>query len=263
MITLATQQRALLEALFARPAQAASRRVLGMATGLGSDLQRGLKVYQSNGHVLAERALAAAYPVVAQILGAESFADLARAFWHCQPPQRGDLAAWGQGLDAFVRDSAQLQDVPYLPDVALAEWALHRCAVASDTEPSLDSLVLLTTQDPKTLVFQLAPGLASQSSAWPLASILLAHLQGSPSFAQVAEELRKQTPQDVVVWRAAYQPKVRQALPGERAFLRALCAGRAIEPALESVGELDFPRWLPMAVQTGLVLGASALESAQ
>jgi hypothetical protein len=256
MKALAAQQQALLEALIAWPAQQASQHLLSMANGVGGHPQRGLKAYQSNAHALAERALQAAFPVLAQILGSQSFAELARDFWHQQPPQRGDIAQWGRGLADFVRGSAQLQDVPYLADVAWSEWAMHCSQVASNAEADLGSLALLTTQDPASLVFCLAPGLAAYSSDWPLASILLAHLQGSPDFAEVARMLQSRTPQDVVLWRSGYETKVRQALPGECKFLRALLAGQAVEPALEAAATLDFSQWLPLAVQTGLVLGA-------
>ena len=257
MSTLAAQQQALLDALFAWPSLNASQHFMAQAHGLGSHPERGLKAYQSNGHMLAERALHAAYPVLAHMLGEASFADLARAFWHAHVPQCGDVSQWGEALAEFVRGSEQLQDEPYLPDVARAEWALHRCTFAHDQDADLGTLALLTTEDPQALVMNLAPGLVTLSSTWPLASLLLSHLDGSPSFAEVGEQLKSRHAQDVVVWRCGYQPKLRLALAGELPVLRALQAGQALEPALQATPDLDFSQWLPLAVQTGLVLGAS------
>jgi hypothetical protein len=253
---LAAQQQALLDALFAWPSPEASQRLLLQARSLGGPAGRGLKAYQSNGHLLAQRALQATYPVLAQMLGRESFADLARAFWHAHPPQRGDLAHWGDALAEFVRASGQLRGEPYLPDVALAEWDLHRCLSAADREADLATLVLLTREDPHTLTLDLAPGLATLTSPWPLASLLLAHLEGQPPLAQVGEQLKSRTAQTVVIWRCAYQPKLRLALEGERPVLLALQAGQDLASALQASAELDFSQWLPLAVQTGLVLGA-------
>ncbi|NVO05927.1 MAG: putative DNA-binding domain-containing protein [Rhodoferax sp.] len=261
MSTLATQQQALLEALFAWPPQDAAQRLRSHAQGVGASPQRGLLAYQANGHMLAERALRAAYPVLAQMLGDASFADLARAFWHTCPPLLGDVAQWGQALDDFVGSSAQLQDVPYLADVARAEWALHRAATLADCDADLPTLALLTGTDPQTLVLELAPGATPLVSDWPLASLLLAHLEGQPSFAEVGELLQRRVAQDVVVWRAGLQPRLRQALPGECALLQALQSGMALEPAVGAADALDFSQWLPLAVQTGLVLGARALST--
>ncbi|WP_342620212.1 DNA-binding domain-containing protein [Rhodoferax sp. GW822-FHT02A01] len=259
MSSLASQQQALLEALFAWPVQAAAQRLAEQAIGVGASPQRGLQVYQANGHVLAERALQDAYPVLVQMLGTESFAHLARALWHAHPPTQGDIAQWGERLAEFVQQSAQLQEEPYLADVARTEWAMHLCSRAVDQEAALSTLVLLTTEDPQTLGLILAPGLATVCSPWPVASILLAHLQGTPSLAEVGAQLRSRTPQDVVVWRQDFQVRLRQTLPGECALLTALMAGASLEGALDQAPLLDFPQWLPMAVQTGLVLGGQRL----
>ncbi|WP_158558905.1 DNA-binding domain-containing protein [Rhodoferax lacus] len=255
MSALADQQRALLDALFVWPSSDASRALLVQARGVGSRAERGLKAYQSNGHMLAERALRAAYPVLAQMLGDESFGDLARALWHAHPPQCGDIARWGEATADFVQVSEQLQGEPYLVDVARAEWALHRCAFAQDQDADLASLALLTTDDPQTLTLVLAPGLATLSSLWPLASLLLAHTEGSPSFAEVGAQLSSRIAQAVVIWRHGFQPRLRLPLAGELPVLCALQTGRDLASALQASTELDIAQWLPLAVRTGLVLG--------
>ena len=256
MTTLARQQQALLAALLEWPPQPAVRNLNGYAEGVGAHPERGFKVYQANGHMLAERALRAAYPVLEQMLGAESFTELARAFWHACPPVHGDITVWGAHLAGFVGRSAQLQDEAFLPDVARAEWALHCCASAPDCDSNLTTLSLLTTEDPQNLCLTLAPGLVTLSSAWPLASLMLAHLESKPSFEEVGRQLRNPVPQEVVIWRSGFQPRLRLAMPGEATLLQALQTGAALGPALDTATGLDFSQWLPLAVQTGLVLGA-------
>ena len=53
------------------------------------------------------------------------------------------------------------------------------------------TLAWLTTEDPQTLALQLAPGLAWVCSAWPVASIWLAHTEGTPTLAQAGAQLRQ------------------------------------------------------------------------
>jgi hypothetical protein len=252
MNALAQQQQALLNALFEWPAQGAMKIVAAHAIDPGA---RGLKAYQTNGHMLAERALQAAYPVMVQLIGDEGFADLARALWHAHPPSRGDLAWWGDGLPAFLQGNAQLQDEPYLPDVARSEWALHCCASAPDGELDAASLALLTTHDPDHLAFCLAPGSNAVSSAWPVFSLLAAHLQGAPTFAEVGAELRAQVAQDLVIWRKGLRAQFRLALPGEFQWLERLMMGASIGQALVDAPGLDFATWFPLAIETQLVLG--------
>ena len=162
MSTLAAQQQALLAALFHMPAENATETIAAYPQYTGA---RGLKAYQANGHALAERVLRAAYPVVTQLLGDESMADLARAMWHAHPPTCGDMAHWGAGLPEFVSHSEQLRDEPYLADVAAAEWALHRCATAPDAlfgaAPDIASFTLLAEHDPGA-----APAFAGDSGRY-------------------------------------------------------------------------------------------------
>ena len=258
MSDLAAQQRDLLCALFDWPTCDATQLIAARAQNTWA---RGLKAYQTNGHMLAERALLATYPVVAQLLGEESLADLARALWHAHPPVRGDLARWGDALPDYLAHSPQLQDEPYLADVARVEWVLHRCATAPDAVADPASLALLTTEDPDQLGLRLAPGCAALRSPWPVASILGAHVHGSPSFSDVGAELRAGVAQDVVVWRQGLRPQFRQAQPGEADWLEQLLAGAAMGPALDQAPDLDFSHWFPTATASQLVLGAFTQNS--
>ena len=149
----------------------------------------------------------------------------------------------------------QLQDEAYLPDVARAEWALHRCASAPDRLADPASLTLLTTLEPDALRLYLAPGCCIVRSDWPVVSILDAHLHGTPSLAEVGAQLRASTPQELVVWRSGLRPVFRQALPGEADLLSALLAGVSLGEALDAAPALDFGQWFPLSIQSQLVLG--------
>ncbi|MBA4175071.1 MAG: hypothetical protein C0505_00690 [Leptothrix sp. (in: Bacteria)] len=103
----------------------------------GPDPARGLAAYRANAGALAERALAAAYPTLQQLLGADSLAGLARHFWHRHPPQAGDIARGGADLADFIAAAPALADEPYLADLARLEWAVHCAATAADAGPPL------------------------------------------------------------------------------------------------------------------------------
>jgi hypothetical protein len=257
MSTLAQQQQALVAALFDWPAENAMKNIAARAMEPGA---RGLKAYQSNAHALAERALQAAYPVLTQLLGVESMGDLARAYWHAHPPVRGDVAQWGESLAAFMVGSSQLQDTPYLPDVARLEWALHSMTTMEDATPDLNTLTLLSTQDLGMLCLRLAPGAAVLCSDWPVATIHAAHGENGPSFEEVGRLLQARAAEDAVVWRHGFKPCVRVALEGEAALLHALLAGRSLGQALDDVPHLDVSQWLTVAVQSGLLLAVSSGE---
>lgn len=253
MNTLVQQQQSFLNLLFARPQPIDGS--LGSGSYPAND--RGMMVYRSNAHVLAQRALGAAYPVLEQLLGQDSFANLSRALWHDQPPTLGDIAQWGHALPEFVRNSAQLVEEPYLGDVAQVEWALHCASLAADLTSQHHTFALLTREAPETLHFMLAPGVAAMQSLWPTTDIMLAHREGTPDFAEVGQKIRARVAQECVIWRKGYAPELRHAVQGEYVLLKALIDGATIGDALDAAQGLDFADWLPMAVQTGLVLGVA------
>lgn len=251
MSTLARQQQALVAALFDMPNQNAMKNIADYVVDARA---RGMKAYQSNGHALARRALAAGYPVLTRLLGEDSMAALACAYWHAHPPVCGDVAHWGAHLADFVAGSRHLQDTPYLPDVARLEWALHRMATLDDASPDLSTLARLGSEDPGALQLRLAPGTATFCSAWPLASMYAAHGENGPDFDEVGRLLRTGVAEDAVVWRQGFTPCVRAAMPGETVFLDALLAGRSVGVALDASPDLDISAWLTTAVQCGLLL---------
>src|SRR5690242_17624053 len=128
------RQQALLSSLLTRD----ERGLQGWLSHAAARTQRGMQAYQANAGASAERALAASFPTVQALMGEESFAAMARAFWHANPPLRGDLAWFGEALPAFIADSEQLADVPYLSDVARLDWLLALAERAADakTDPT-------------------------------------------------------------------------------------------------------------------------------
>ncbi len=256
--SLAHQQSLLLQALFG----AADGVRASLHEGLAS---RGLLAYQANGLALAERALAAAYPVVTQLMGAESLASLARYFWRQHPPQRGDMAQWGEALADFLDAAPQLAEEPFLGDVARVEWALHCASTAQDAQTDSASFSLLSTGEPAQVTLSLSRGVTVFASAYPVVSLVNAHLLNHPSLAEAAALLQSGTAEYALVWRQAFKPRVRTSSAAEHALVLALQAGLPLEKALDAAFEkaalepFDFNAWLGQSVQTGLVIAVRQL----
>lgn len=260
MSALAAAQQTLLSALWAPDADSALQRLHGTVQPLHPDahahLRRAVSAYRAHGVELARRALGAAYPVLLQMLHEDNFRPLARAYWLAHPPRHGDMACWGDGLAGFMATLPQLAEEPCLPDVARVEWAMHRLAFAPDGVQDTASLSLLTTADPTEVTLVLSPGASCLASAWPVASLVNAHLGGEPSMDEAAARLRSAAPETVLIWRDAMRPRVREAMPGEPAFIAALQAGNSLAAALTGSPALDFQAWLGPAFHGGLLLGA-------
>jgi hypothetical protein len=257
----ALRQQLLLRALWRRGGAAGA--LAGWTRG---DVAAGLAAYRGNAAALAERALEAAFPTVSLLVGAESFAALARDFWHHHPPERGDLGEWGAELPAFVGASAQLADEPYLADSARLDWRVHQATRAGDAPAAALALERLASVDPSRLRFVLAPGAALVSSAWPIVAIWLAHQASAASddaFAPVRDAWAAARADTAFVWRdASWRVHVeRLDDEPEAAFTGTLLDGGSLATALELSGpRFSFDRWLALALRSQWIAAIDTIE---
>jgi hypothetical protein len=235
----------------------------------GTPFARGLQAYQAHAGELAERALAAAFPTLQQLLGETSFAALARAFWHHSPPRCGDMARWGDALPAYVAAASDLAGEPYLADVARLEWAVHAAHTAADTTPTPFELQHLESGDPAHLRLVPCAGTALVVSPYPVASVWQAHqAQAEPddagpggpadAFAAVREAFAQQRSEAALVWRRAWRVEVAALPAAEVDFTRQVMQGVAVGPALQAAlarGGFDFEAWLLAQLQRGWLAG--------
>lgn len=215
--------------------------------------RRGLQAYQANAGALAERALAAAFPTIAQLLGVESFAALARVVWHRHAPQRGDVATWGGELVDFIAQDPQLTDEPYLADVARLDWAWHQAASAADEGVAPVGLDRLGEGDPAALWLRLREGSVLLRSAHPVVTIWRAHQsEADDRFEPVRAAFEAGRRETALVCRIGLKPEVFSLDERDAAFVEALLKGRSLADALSAAdGGFDFEAWLIAALQSG------------
>ncbi|WP_395699878.1 putative DNA-binding domain-containing protein [Aquabacterium sp.] len=214
---------------------------------------RGLSAYRANGEALAARALAAAYPTVAELIGEEAFAAVAARHWRERPPTCGDMALYGAGLAEALAADAQLASEPYLADCARLDWAVHRAETAADAHAPPEGLQRLVTDDPAELALVLRPGLVLLASRWPIVTIWQAHRSHAEDrFAPVREAFAQQRGEQALVWREGWRPRVSALADAEARFTQALLGAQPLAVALDAAGEgLDFEAWLMQALQHG------------
>lgn len=216
----------------------------------GERAAQGLAAYRSNAAAIAVRALAAAYPTVQQLVGDESFAQLAHAAWHRFPPQRGDLAQFGAALPAWIELDPQLASEPYLADVARVDWAVHTIEQAADIEQPPAGLALLGELEPAQLRLRLRAGLALVASRWPVVTIWQAHRRADEDrFDAVRAAFAAQAQETALVARDGWRAEVEAVDAPTAAFITALQRGDDLAHALSQVGDaLAFDQWLQRAL---------------
>jgi hypothetical protein len=114
-------------------------------------------------------ALAATFPTVQAVVGAEFFRGLARAFIARSLPTQPVLAEYGAGFPAFIAGHDVARNLPYLADVARLDWALNLAfhAPAGGRLVAADLAALPADQLP-SLRLSLAPGTVLVCSTYPL-----------------------------------------------------------------------------------------------
>lgn len=217
----------------------------------GPRAEQGLAAYRGNAAATAERALAAAYPTVQQLVGDESFAQLARVFWHRHPPRCGDLARYGDALAAWIADDPQLASEPYLADVARVDWAVHAIEHAADSPAQPAGLALLAEREPSQLTLRLCPGLTLVASRYPVVTIWHAHRRSDADrFAPVRRAFGARVGETALIARPRWQASVNVVDDATARFMTALLDGADLARALDAAGaSFEFERWLHDAVQ--------------
>lgn len=215
--------------------------------------QAGLRAYQANAAAAAQRALAAAYPTIDQLLGEAAFAALAQALWQAAPPQRGDLAAWGDALPAFIERDDQLTGEPYLADLARLEWAVHLARQAADDDAPVADLGLLGSADAAGLWLRLRAGHALLRSVHPVHTLWAAHqAMGDDRFAQARAALARGQAEAVRVRRDGWVVVVERIDAATADFEADLLHGMPLGAALDAAAPgFGFEDWLIDSLRRG------------
>lgn len=216
-----------------------------------------LAVYRGNLAGAWTKALAGAYPVVAQLVGDDFLAALAGEYGRRHPATDADLNAFGAGFAAFLDDFEHVASLPYLPDMARLEWLLHRAYHAADA-PALAPAALASVTPAAFERCRLVrhPAAAVFASQWAVVPLWQAHQPDSG----VAFPDDVAQPSHGLVHRVDWQPAV---LALDAAGYRALAAlqegntvGVALDAALAEQQDFDLtPRlglWLAHAAFAAL-----------
>jgi hypothetical protein len=149
----------------------------GLAAPDPSEVARRFSVYRNNVQHGLTRALAARFPVVEQLVGAEFFAAMARVFIADALPSNPVLLHWGEAFPAFLESFPPVGHLLWLADVARLELARGRAYHAADAVPVAPES--LAAADPERLRLTLHPSVALFTSPHPAVRIWEAHQSGA------------------------------------------------------------------------------------
>jgi hypothetical protein len=209
-----------------------------------------LRVYRHHVFESLGAALAATFPTVQAVVGADFFRGLARSFVGQSPPGQPVLAEYGAGFPAFIAGHDAARGLPYLADVARLDWALNLAFHApAGGRLAASDLAAIPADRLPSLRLGLAPGTVLVASSYPLDRIWAASQTGAAAdpvdlAAGGARLLVLRRPDD-----AAFV----SLSAAEAAFVAALGDGLSLEEAAGRAGtDFDlsacFARLLGLAV---------------
>jgi len=213
-------------------------------------------LYRGNLSATWRRTLGHAYPVVLALVGEAFFGGLARAYGRQTPSDSADLNEFGARFADFLAAFPPVADLPYLPDMARLEWAVHLAHYAADAQGlAPESLATLHPDQLEARRFTLHPACALLASNWQVAALWQAHQEGEgqgmfPQDMQVASwalVCRSRWKAQVLVLDAAAHAAL-LALRQGQTFGAALDAAFALDPAFDLAAHLR--QWLAHAVLT-------------
>jgi hypothetical protein len=234
MPDLATLQRLFGAAIEDREREADA---VALISGEPEEARQRLAIYRRNITTNRDGALAAIYPIIYKLVGAQFFAGLARAYDSTHPSTSGDLNEFGRHLAEFLRTFVPARTLPYLPDVACLEWLAHKAHYARDHAPlDVGALAGFPEQTYAHLNVKLHSSVAVLTSAYPLFRIWQVHQDDYAG--ELAVDLDGGGEQ-VVVYRPRFRVTVGRLSAGEAAFLEALIRGALLGPALAAALNQD------------------------
>ena len=216
---------------------------------------RRFRVYRNNVRVALMEALAAAYPVIARVVGTPFFERMARVFIAQRPARERTLNFYGDGLADFVADFPPARELPYLADLARLERAVLEARHAADA-PALEPSVL-TALGAEIAAARLTPHPAARlvRSAYPIADIWRAHEGDAPTTGDLAFATGAA---GALVLRPRLAVSVAPLAPGRCAFVETVLAGGDLTAAHAAATSSDAGFDVMTAFRDLLAAGAFA-----
>jgi hypothetical protein len=215
-----------------------------------------IEVYRNNYRGNLHDTLAAAYPVIAQLVGKDFFRLLTQKFIGQNLSRGGNLHHYGAEMASFGAAFEPAQGLVYLSDVAALEWACH-CAYFSDDAAALDmsKLAQIPAEQYPDLVLNIHPACHVVSSRYPIAAIWHAHQPGAPGDFHIDLD---SGPSNALVSRKDDIVLVSELPDAEAAWLRSIqtgtTLGAATDATLERYSNFDLQSTLLTLLQTGVLI---------
>ena len=218
---------------------AQSPAVLQQCQGQGQASAGRLGLYRGNLGATWRRTLGHAYRVVLALVGDDFFGGLAQAYGRQYASDSPDLNAFGAHFADFLASFPHVAHLPYLPDMARLEWALHLAHYAADAQGvAPEALAGLSPQQLEASRWRVHPACCLLASSWQVPALWQAH-QAHAGQGGIVFPSDMQVTSRALVCRPRWKAQVLVLDEAAHAALLALQQGQTFGDALDAAFALD------------------------
>ncbi len=191
-----------------------------------------LKVYRNNIVGSLTDMLKATFPITQALVGEKFFETMARSFILQNPPAKGVLSHYGEGMDEFIASYTPAKPLPYLTDIAAYEISKNHSYHAADDAPlTAAQLAVIPPEELQDMQITLRAHVFLIHSKYPLTSIEEFCMEND---ADKALDL-DQGGEHLMVFRRNLDVEVAVIGQGEFEFLQQISNGASLGEAMEQV----------------------------
>jgi hypothetical protein len=235
----------------------------------------GVKVYHNNFVENGIRALSITFPTITSLMGESDFRGLARSFLLSNIKTQFDWADYGAQLADYIMSHPNFAELPYLSEVAEFDWLIHQVQRSNDKSFDGESFEKLNTDEPQSLVFELAPGFTLAKFFFPVE--LLYRLAHEPELQNAGPEreefmltlnksmndaINAEQARSIVLWRPDYKAEMLSVSDHEITIFQQLQKNESIENVFASFDNApeQLSAWLSEQIMQKRIYGVRSTQ---
>ncbi|MCK5726230.1 MAG: putative DNA-binding domain-containing protein [Thiotrichaceae bacterium] len=218
-----------------------------------------VNIYQHNIMGSHVNALMAIFPVVCQVVGEKLFAHWARNYSEQSNTSSEDLNAYGDQFSLYIgfeyQQRIELQDYPYLADLARLEYQWHQSYYVADNLVFNFSEFERLSAKPENLFFILSPSLSLISTSFPIFDIWKNHQEDN----RVSDTPALLNNDLLCIYRHDDQPLI-EKISLEIYQLLTHCSDTSLAQMIKKTEVAQALNDLPMLIEKGWITGVSDMH---
>lgn len=264
MLTFLEIQKEMREAILAAP----SRALLDEIESDRIPARRRLNVYRNHFRKSLATGLADVYPATRELLGERYFDAMAGFYVAVRPPRDPRICRYGYDFPRFLSGRDELEDSPYVPEVARLEWAIAELGDAPDmTAIDWSAFQRMAGNLAGAVQIRFAPSVVLFDSEWPV-HVIRARTLADMGAEAIAPLVESPAPTLLLLHRDGDGDACEMALDAAGfTALQLLRAGRSLNrasrAALARLPDYPLTDLLEFLFEAGLVAGLSPIDASQ